>query len=351
MNILQENFSITIFVFTIIITFLLIISKPLHIKFSQDTNSGPQKVHNLIIPRIGGVSMFIVVLLISILWKSNSFLIYLILSSMPIFFSGLLEDLTKAISAILRLIFTLISAMLCIFLIEHGINSLGFEIIDNFIKDTNIQYALAFLSITLLTQSYNIIDGLNGLCLLNAILVFLSLIYVSNELELSFFFQLGCFILSIFSGILFFNFPKPMIFMGDGGLIFDLISTIIIIFQKKMKFHLFCLSIIIYPIYETLRSFVRRSFISSYSFMKPDSLHLHSLIYIFISSKINIKQKWMNNSLASLISITFPMILCIWSCFNFNNRNFLILGIIIFLFIFEILMYSLKKYILKINLL
>ena len=59
--------------------------------------------------------------------------------------------------------------------------------IDKLILDTNLQYLFAFFSIILLTQSYNIIDGLNGFCLLNAILVILSIIYVSNQLGALFF--------------------------------------------------------------------------------------------------------------------------------------------------------------------
>ena len=77
--------------------------------------------------------------------------------------------------------------------------------------------------------------------------------------------------------------------------------------------------------------------------MKPDALHFHSLIYRYIDSKTILK-KWIKNSIASILSLFLPMLLCIWSCINFNNRNFLIFGIILFLFIFESVIYYLKKY-------
>lgn len=347
MNIAEAHLHTLIFIVTIFLTYILILSKPFHIKFSQDLIGGPQKIHDLQIPRIGGVSIFIIMFLVSIMLDKGEFLFYLVVSAIPIFISGLLEDLTKKISASIRLICTFISAILCVFLIKHGINSLGFEIIDKLIADTYLKYLFAFFSIILLTQSYNIIDGLNGFCLLNAILVTLSIIYVSNHLGSLYFFHLGCLILSVLLGIFFFNFPKPLIFLGDGGAYFlgFILSTVLIIFsEENIISPLFCLAIVIYPIYETFRSFFRRLFTSNSSFMKPDALHLHSLIYRYINSKNYFKEIWIKNSIASILSVFLPMLLSIWSCINFNNRNFLIFGIILFLFIFECLIYYLKKY-------
>ena len=134
-------------------------------------------------------------------------------------------------------------------------------------------------------------------------------------------------------GLLLFNFPKPLIFIGDGGAYFlgFILSAILIYFSEENTISpFFCLSIVFYPIYETFRSFFRRIFNSNSSFMKPDTLHLHSLIYRKIRLKTNFKNNWIGNSLATILTLFFPTLLCIWSCIQFDNRNFLILGISFF---------------------
>ena len=343
---IQLHILFYIFIFTTIITTVLIISKPYHIKFSNDNLDGPQKFHDTVIPRIGGLSIFLSIFFISIFWYKNEFLSYLIIASLPVFLSGLFEDLTKKVSAFLRLLFTVISSILCIFLIKLGINSLGIEIIDNLITNTYVPYFFAFFSIILLTQAFNIIDGLNGLCLLNAILIALSIIYVSSMVNSLFFFHLAWYILFMLIGMLVFNFPKPLIFIGDGGAYFlgFILSAILIYFsEENILSPFFCLSVVFYPIYETFRSFFRRLFTANSSFMKPDKLHLHSLIYRKISLKSNLKNNWIGNSLASILTLIFPTLLCIWACIHFDKRNFLIFGIILFLFIYESLIYYLKK--------
>lgn len=343
---MEFHILLYIFIFTIILTIVLIISKPYHIKFSNDELNGPQKIHDTAIPRIGGLSIFLIIFFISIFLHESDFLLYFVIASLPVFLSGFIEDLTKKVSALLRLFFTAISAIICIILTKLGINSLGVEIIDNLIANTYIPYFFAFFSIILLTQAFNIIDGLNGLCLLNAILIVLSIIYVSYKVDSIFFFNLTWYILLMLIGLLLFNFPKPLIFIGDGGAYFlgFILSTILIYFsEENIISPFFCLSVVFYPIYETFRSFFRRIFISNSSFMKPDILHLHSLIYRKIRLKINFKNNWIGNSLATMLTLFFPTLLCIWSCIQFDNRNYLILGIFLFLIIYENLMYYLSK--------
>ena len=86
-----------IFIFTIILTTVLIISKPYHIKFSNDELNGPQKIHDAAIPRIGGVSIFLIIFFISIFLHESDYLLYFVVASIPVFLSGFVEDLTKKV--------------------------------------------------------------------------------------------------------------------------------------------------------------------------------------------------------------------------------------------------------------
>lgn len=77
-----------------------------------------QKVHAFVVPRVGGVGIAIAValtLIIDALWyRSGSYTQSLVLlaCSLPAFLSGLVEDLTKRVSSLVRLITSMIVALL-----------------------------------------------------------------------------------------------------------------------------------------------------------------------------------------------------------------------------------------------
>ena len=337
---------LSVFLFSILICLLLILLKPFHIKLSQDNIIGPQKIHDYVIPRIGGIVIFCIFFFIIVLWENSKILNYLLFSSLPVFLSGLIEDFTKQVTAKIRLLSTVVSAILCLILVKHGIYSIGFNIIDKFIENTYLPLIFAFFSIILLTQAFNIIDGLNGFCLFNALIALVSIWYVTNKINLVYFSELSIFICSGLIGLIIFNFPKPILFIGDSGAyaLGFLLSNILILLPDNTNISpFFSLAVVIYPIYETLRSFFRRLIVSDQSFMNPDTLHLHSLIYKKVSSIKLFKFTWLNNSFSTVLSLVLPISICIWSCIHFNDRNNLIFGLIIFLIIFEFLIHYLNK--------
>ena len=221
----------SVFLFSILICLLLILLKPFHIKLSQDNIIGPQKIHNDVIPRVGGIVIFCTYFLIIIFWENSKTFYYLLFASLPVFLSGLIEDFTKKVTAKLRLVSTIVSAILCLILVKHGIYSIGFNVIDRFIENTYLPFIFAFFSIVLLTQAFNIIDGLNGFCLFNALITLVSICYVTNKVSFVYFSELSFLICSGLIGLIMFNFPKPILFIGDSGayLLGFLLSNILIL--------------------------------------------------------------------------------------------------------------------------
>ena len=134
----------SVFLFSILICLLLILLKPFHIKLSQDNIIGPQKIHNDVIPRVGGIVIFCTYFLIIIFWENSKTFYYLLFASLPVFLSGLIEDFTKKVTAKLRLVSTIVSAILCLILVKHGIYSIGFNVIDRFIENTYLPFIFAF---------------------------------------------------------------------------------------------------------------------------------------------------------------------------------------------------------------
>ena len=132
----------------------------------RDKSKEPQYIHEGQISRLGGISIFITFISVYLAYedqfKQKYFFFYICL--LPVFLSGLLEDLTKLISPFKRLIATVLSSLMILYFFDLKIMRLGFDIVDiYFTSNIFVSYFLSFISIILLTQAYNIIDGLNGL--------------------------------------------------------------------------------------------------------------------------------------------------------------------------------------------
>ena len=152
----------TIGFFSSIATCLLIIlSKKWHLAYSSDTLSGPQKIHIEQVPRIGGLA--ILASLIAAAIANIPFALQIILGSLPVFLAGISEDITKQISPNKRLIASLLSAFLLIWLLSLQLSADGIPVLNQLFDIYIIALIITLLSITVMSQAVNIIDGLNGL--------------------------------------------------------------------------------------------------------------------------------------------------------------------------------------------
>ena len=181
----------------------------------RDKSKEPQYIHEGQISRLGGISIFITFISVYLAYedqfKQKYFFFYICL--LPVFLSGLLEDLSKLISPFKRLIATVLSSLMILYFFDLKIMRLGFDIVDiYFTSNIFVSYFLSFISIILLTQAYNIIDGLNGLAVITSFFSILTLIFISyelNEYEILRF----CIIFTLsYLGFLILNFPFGKIF-------------------------------------------------------------------------------------------------------------------------------------------
>lgn len=84
-------------------------------------------------------------------------------------------------------------------------------------------------------------------------------------------------------GFFVWNYPRGLIFLGDGGayLIGFLIGeiSVLLVARHQEVSPWFPLLLVIYPVFETLFSIYRRKFIKGVSPGMPDALHLHTLVF------------------------------------------------------------------------
>src|SRR3989339_1261952 len=120
------------------VCFLLLRFSKLHARFSTDlTDAGPQKFHSLPTPRIGGVAIALgltaayAYIRISNLDASLvTQLSYLVFAAIPAFAGGVVEDLTKRVSVSKRLLLSIVSAGIGVWLLGAIVNHLGIAPLD-----------------------------------------------------------------------------------------------------------------------------------------------------------------------------------------------------------------------------
>ncbi len=284
------------FISSFVITKILISLKDVHITFSSDDDkSGPQKTHAGSIPRIGGFSI-ISSLAIAVIFhwlttnESTNELTFLLFASL-IFTIGFSEDLSKRLNVRTRLLSTFfISLVACIYL-EIQITYLDIFGLNFLLSFTIISLIFTAFTISGLSNAYNIIDGFNGLASMVGIITLLGLSYVSFIVGNTQLTNLSLILASSIAGFFLWNYPRGLIFLGDGGAYLigfgiAVISIILVTTHPEVS-PWFALLINSYPVIETLFTIYRRKIHQGKSPGLADATHFHTLIYRRILNPIN----------------------------------------------------------------
>ena len=332
---------------SIIISILTLLVAKNFFLFGLDEKIGTQKIHKKTAVRIGGLSIVSTILIVNVFIdkNANDFLIPFLIVSL-FFLIGFYEDITRSLSSVRRLILSIIAASALIFFTSTTLNEADLKIINNLLSYPLIAFLVSILGVSITSNAWNFIDGLNGLAsgMASVTLLAFSFIALQNDIIIfsNILFSLslivfGFFLVNIFSG---------QIFLGDGGSYF--IGALVAWSGLKLvnleplisAWGIFL--IIIYPATEFTFSFLRR-IIFGKSPLIADSKHLHSLIYNYISSAKKSKLKNISNSISGLIIILYGSIPAIISCMIGNDFNKIIITIIAFIFTYILIYIFLSK--------
>lgn len=284
------KYLIFAFFFSLLSTLGLIRYQHLHEKISGDHDlSGPQKFHAFAVPRIGGIGIFLSLLVTGsiahvFMGLDRGYLVLqLIACSLPAFLIGLLEDMTKKISIKTRFIAIAISASLGGYLLNIWIVSIQVPGIDWLLGIGTISIVFTIICITGLANAYNIIDGFNGLASMVGIISLLAIAYVAFKANDPVLASTCLIVLGAIGGFFIWNYPRGLIFLGDSGayLIGFLIAclSILLVLRNSSVSPWFALLVNAYPIFETIFTIWRRKIHQGKNPGLPDGAHFHSLIY------------------------------------------------------------------------
>jgi UDP-GlcNAc:undecaprenyl-phosphate/decaprenyl-phosphate GlcNAc-1-phosphate transferase len=256
----------------------------------------PQRFHVGDVPRLGGVAIFIGMVagwcaaVIAFGYENTGFLNISApvawawgAAILPALAGGVAEDLTQRLPVRYRLLLTGLSAALALTLMELEVARLGMPQLDAMLTAWPwAGLALAFLAITGLPHAFNIIDGYNGLAGMVALVVGLALTYVALQVGDR---QLAGILLCLVGatvGFLVWNYPRGMLFAGDGGAylwgIAIAVASLVLVQRHEQVSPWFPLLLLIYPVWETLFS-IYRKLMRGTSPSVADALHFHQLIY------------------------------------------------------------------------
>lgn len=278
------------FVSSVVITLLVLRYVHLHEHVTADHDLvGVQKFHSRPVPRVGGAGLIIGVLIALCLRyfhdeRVGGFGLLLLISAIPAFGIGFVEDLTKRAGVKIRLIIIAISTVLAGYLLGAWLESLEIVGIDYIMRIYPwVAVVLTCFAVVGVANAFNIIDGYNGLSSMVAVIILGGIAYVAFQLHDFEIMVASMVMMGAILGFLVFNYPRGLVFLGDGGAyligfwVAELSVLLTVRHPEVSKW--FPLLLCAYPISETIFTIYRRAVIHRTHPGMPDAAHLHQMIY------------------------------------------------------------------------
>jgi len=280
--------------------------------------SGDQRVHEGEVARVGGLLIYIILILFSFFSSNPSLsqpLQLILLSVLPMMIVTVKEDLFHNVGFKTRLIALIISSFLLLSLVVDSFPVVNhIPLISNLFNNPLFSFCFFTLCLVALANGCNFIDGMNGLLgfyMLGGLMSCLQLTYIVNDQFLAQYILVYAILMILF---LLLNFPMGKIFMGDSGayLMALLTGVWVIIF---FSIHDYISSwnaglILFYPIIEVAYSFTRK-LLQKKSPFYPDREHLHLKVFDILNTTLN-KPRLANNLTTIFLAVfwlTPPLIL------------------------------------------
>ncbi len=284
----------SVYLLLVIILSLIFKKKSMFLNYSGDIHQSFSNKKN--VPLSGGIFM-----LIPIVFFLNDLFINCFIIS--IYLVGFFSDRKIITSPKKRFLIQCVLILLFVIIFDLRINSSRIELFDLFLNNKIFAILFSTFCLLILINGSNFIDGLNGLLISYTIIVFfiltkLNLIdnsIISNQLiNQIIFLLLLLLLLNIFN----------VLMLGDSGAYllgffmgFVIISSHI---NNNDISPYFFISLIWYPCFENLFSILRK-LNREFSPLKPDSKHLHQLIFFFFTKKFNFELILTNNFSSGII--------------------------------------------------
>jgi UDP-GlcNAc:undecaprenyl-phosphate/decaprenyl-phosphate GlcNAc-1-phosphate transferase len=294
-----------------------------------------RKLHNNQIPSLGGLAIFAGLIFSLTFWSNQAQILelqYIISAIIILFFIGIKDDMV-ALVAYKKLIGQLLSAIIIVHWAGIRLNTF-YGLFGIWDLELIPSYILSIFTIIVITNSFNLIDGIDGLAASIGIIcasvfgVWFSLMG-SNQFAILSFSLVG----ALF-GFLWFNKQPAKIFMGDtGSLISGFVLALLAIKfiemnrvmdryaqYKVLSVPVVTIGILIIPLFDTIRVFSIR-LLNKRSPFSPDRNHIH---HILLDLGLNHRK-----AVYSLCGFNLLIILMVWGFQGWMRGEILLLLVIL----------------------
>lgn len=230
-----------------------------------------RKIHKVNTPRGAGLGLWLGYMLMSVIMSDTmSELKFTATGATIIFMCGYLDDMCS-LSPFLRLGLHIIASSMVVLPLELDI----------------VVSALAIVWIAGVTSAYNLIDGMNGLCISLFIASSVALFFLGKSYA-------GIYTGAMALGVLCWNFPSAQTFLGDGGstllgyLFASHFITIALPHVRNIRLDGLIILFVLFggvPFIDTMTAFIRRMLTGKSPFY-PDKKHLHHILMLLTGSNV-----------------------------------------------------------------
>jgi UDP-N-acetylmuramyl pentapeptide phosphotransferase/UDP-N-acetylglucosamine-1-phosphate transferase len=253
---------------------------------------GERKHHKKSIPTLGGMAIFAGLVFSVTFWTNQAEIVelqYIICAILILFFLGIKDDLID-LRAWKKLAGQILAAAILVHLAGIKLTTF-YGLFGMKTMSLPVSYFFSVFTIIVITNAFNLIDGIDGLAASIGILsaaTFGSWYYALGMTQYAI---LSFALIGSLLGFLWFNRSPAKIFMGDtGSMLVGLIVAILAIKfidsirtlprahpHKILTVPVFTLSVLIVPLYDTLRVFLVRM-LKKKSPFSADRSHIHHLL-------------------------------------------------------------------------
>jgi len=253
---------------------------------------GERRSHTVATPSLGGIGIFAGVLFSVIAWtpyKLFGELQYILCSCIIIFLIGAKDDILPSRPQ-MKLLGQLFAAGILVWVADVRIPSL-YGIFGVGMLPESASILLTLFTIIVITNAFNLIDGVNGLTGTICIITASALGVWFYEIGHAEYTVLACALIGSTLAFLKFNWTPARIFMGDtGSLLIGILLSVLTI--EFLEFHMeldrsspayfpaapaAAIGFLIVPLFDTLRVFTTR-LLRGRSPLSPDRNHIHHLL-------------------------------------------------------------------------
>lgn len=283
MNYLIITNTIFVFLVSFSVTFFsILLLSPIAKKIGIVDKPSKRKKHQGHIPLVGGVCIFLGVLICSILYLNNNhILISLMVSSLFILLLGFIDD-CYPLPVMLRFSIQFVIVSIMVWYTGLRFETIGHSFgLPEQISLGFLSYPFTIIGIVFVTNAFNLMDGADGVTGSLTILAIVGinivdLLFVGNSFNIILIALFGSLIPFIWFNLL--TLPKYKIFLGDNGSLFlGYMIACLLLYQIKVNISLsptLAFWIIAIPIFDVIAVIIFRLRRSG-SLFTPDRSHLH----------------------------------------------------------------------------